>query len=338
MGKFMQLDPKTGLPTAMDLEAWLNLSVGTGVDDLIDKALLLPLKEFLNRPSKHFRGQLVQLGFNLVNEKGIGEPCVKGAMKVLEAIHAASLVVDDIQDNSELRRGLPTLHRTHGLAIALNSANWLYFWPLELIQGWDLPQEMKNQLILACNRALIKAHSGQALDVGTPISLLPKERVKAICLASLELKTGALTALALELGAILAGCQTDKLNQLSRFGIDFGVALQMFDDIGNVSEKTPRDPKRFEDLKGDRPSWVWAAAADQLSEIDYSTFIEKVRTLPEEAELSNYLTQSTWLVHAKTKAAEYLDKALKQLEARGWNSKAMEELNVLAYQLKRSYE
>lgn len=332
------MDPKTGLPTAIDLEAWLNLSGGTGVDDLIDKALLLPLKEFLNRPSKHFRGQLVQIGFALVNDKGVGEPCVKGAMKVLEAIHAASLVVDDIQDNSELRRGLPTLHRTHGLAIALNSANWLYFWPLELIQSWDLPQEIKNKLILSCNRALIKAHSGQALDVGTPISSLPKERVKAICLASLELKTGALTALALELGAILAGCETHKLNGISRFGIEFGVALQMFDDIGNVSEKTPRDPKRFEDLKGDRPSWVWAAAAEQLSESDYSTFIRKVKTLPEESELCEYLKQSNWLLESKIKAAEYLDRALRSFGEQGWNSKAMDELNALAHQLKRSYE
>jgi geranylgeranyl pyrophosphate synthase len=121
----MQPDLQTGLPSAPELENWLDLTENRGVEDLIEKSLLSPLKEFLNRPSKHFRGQLVQLAFRLVNENGLGKECVSGAMKVLEAIHAASLVVDDIQDNSEWRRGLPTLHRTHGLAVALNSANWL---------------------------------------------------------------------------------------------------------------------------------------------------------------------------------------------------------------------
>ncbi|MFM8269503.1 MAG: polyprenyl synthetase family protein [Pseudomonadota bacterium] len=326
------------LPSAKGLEDWLNLTETRGIDDLIGQSLLAPLVEFLNRPSKHFRGQLVRVGFDLINSQNNLSQYVSEAMQVLEAIHAASLVVDDIQDNSEWRRGKPTLHRTYGIPVALNSANWLYFWPFETIEKWNLPPQVKLDLNRACYRALIRAHSGQALDVGTPVSDLPQERVKSVCLASLELKTGALTALALELGAILAGADLKALSVLTRVGTDFGVALQMFDDLGNIKEKSVADPKRFEDLKGLRPSWVWASAADHLTPNEYLEFKRVVSTLPAEDELNRYFRTAPWVRLAHEKAKEFLNSSLKQLNAPSWNEKAVRQLIDLSETLKRAYE
>lgn len=334
----MKVDQTHGLPSAAALEAWLDLSENRGIEDLIGRNLLAPLETFLNRPSKHFRAQLVQCGFDLVKSNRCYEGYVEEAMQVLEAIHAASLVVDDIQDNSEWRRGEPTLHRTYGLAVALNSANWLYFWPFETIEKWELPSQMKLDLNRACHRALIRAHSGQALDVGTPISDLPKERVSSVCLASLELKTGALTALALELGAILAGADKDQLSHLSRLGTDFGVALQMFDDLGNVKEKHPADPKRFEDLKGKRPSWVWASAADYLSDQNFVEFKKIVLTLPDETSLNEYFKNAEWVSLAQEQAKKFLDFAINRMNPKDWNETALKKVQSLGETLKRSYE
>lgn len=326
------------LPTARALEEWLDLTEKRGIEDLIGKSLLAPLNEFLNRPSKHFRGQLVRSGFELVSNGESPGKYVEEAMQVLEAIHAASLVVDDIQDNSELRRGQPALHRTYGLAVALNSANWLYFWPLETIEQWSVSAQTKFELTRVCHRALIRAHSGQALDVGTPVSELPQERVKSVCLASLELKTGALTALALELGAVLAGATSEQVSELSRVGCDFGTALQMFDDLGNIKEKTPPDPKRFEDLKGKRPSWVWASAAELLSSDEYSRFKEVVSRLPEEVELNHYFQKAEWIGKAKRNAQEFLDGTLARLDRKIWNAAAVDKMFLMGETLKRSYE
>lgn len=337
----MESEVKGWLPSAKALEEWLALSQGNGVEDLLEKALLAPLNDFLDRPSKHFRAQLVQVGFDLVSEKkSESDSCrilINQAMNVLEAIHAASLVVDDIQDNSEQRRGKPTLHREYGIAVALNSANWLYFWPLEIIQSWNISSELKMNLIRACNRALIKAHSGQALDVGTPMTALEQSRVYSTCLASLELKTGALTALALELGALLGGATEFEVMKISPIGIQFGVALQMFDDLGNLRVKSSPDPKRFEDLKGERPSWVWAAASQMLSAPDYQEFIRVVKTLPDEKELLSYLSSSDWPLEAKGRAAEYLDDCLKQIDEK-YPKKGVTQLLFLSEKLKRSYE
>jgi len=334
----MKPEEKSWLPSAQVLEQWLELSEKRGIEDLIGKSLLAPLVEFLSRPSKHFRGQLVRCGFELVNPNGRHEQYVEGAMQVLEAIHAASLVVDDIQDNSELRRGQPALHRTHGLAVALNSANWLYFWPFETIEQWDLSPQIKLELTRACHRALIRAHAGQALDLGTPISDLPQERIKSVCLASLELKTGALTALALELGAILAEGTPGQITELSRMGCDFGTALQMFDDLGNINHKAYPDPKRFEDLKGKRPSWVWASAAELLSVDEYERFKKVVNTLPEEEEINCYFESAEWVREAKDNAKSFLDNALDRLTLPSWNEAAVNKLLSIGETLKRSYE
>jgi len=334
----MEFNQNPWLPSSEALESWLELPDKRGIQDLISQSLLAPLQDFLNRPSKHFRAQLVKCGFEIIKSDRRNEKYVEGAMQILEAIHAASLVVDDIQDNSEWRRGQPTLHRTYGLAVALNSANWLYFWPFEIIEKWELPPEAKLDLTRACHRALIRAHSGQALDVGTPISDLPQERVRSVCLASLELKTGALTALALELGAILAGADSQQLSELSRVGSDFGVALQMFDDLGNIKEKQPADPKRFEDLKGRRPSWIWASAAHQLSPKPYQEFKRIVDTLPDETQLNAYFKTASWISDAKEEAKAFLDKSLKQLNPSKWEMPAVDELRALGETLKRSYE
>lgn len=334
----MNCDQNKWLPSARVLEEWLDLTEKRGIEDLIGKSLLAPLIEFLNRPSKHFRGELVRCGFELIQSPREHEVYVAEAMQVLEAIHAASLVVDDIQDNSEWRRGKPSLHRTVGIPIALNSANWLYFWPFETIEKWDVSPALKLDLNRVCYRALIRAHSGQALDVGTPISELPQKRVKSVCLASLELKTGALTALALELGAILAGGTATEISDLSRIGVDFGVALQMFDDLGNIKEKPTPDPKRFEDLKGKRPSWVWASAAEHLSAVEYEAFKDVVKTLPEEDKLNEYFRNAAWVTQAKEQAKNFLDSSFNRLNRPEWNEVAAKKMLALGEVLKRSYE
>lgn len=326
------------LPTAEHLESWLDLRAGGAIGDLIESSLLAPLTEFLSRPGKNLRGKLVKFGFEITNSQAPSKEYVGGAVSVLETIHAASLVVDDIQDNSEWRRGKPTLHRTHGVAVALNGANWLYFWPFEKIQSWKVSSEIKNQLIAACYRALIRAHSGQALDVGTPIHTLPQQRVAQVCLASLELKTGALTALAIEMGAILAGASDEQLKILSRFGSEFGIALQMYDDLGNIKMKYPPDPKRFEDLKLGRPSWVWASASKSLSAAEYAEFNEVVKCLPDSARVDAYFEKVNWVQAAKKQAGDYLDESMRKLLAAYGDSKVIDEIQLQVEELKRAYE
>lgn len=101
--------------------------------------LLDPLDEFLARPKKGFRFELIQMAFqwaieNLSANSMLGSPVESDATsklrlfsEVVELLHSGSLIVDDIEDQSKMRRGKQTLHELHGVPIALNAGNWLYF-------------------------------------------------------------------------------------------------------------------------------------------------------------------------------------------------------------------
>ena len=162
-----------------------------------------------------------------------------------------------------------------------------------------------------CHRALLRAHFGQALDVGVPIDGLAQERIHAVSLASLELKTGALMAMALSLGGVLGGADEARLAVLDDFGHRFGVALQMFDDIGNL--KGPAD-KQYEDLKLRRPSWIWAVAADRYAPESFEAFKGAVAQLPDAAPIETWMAENRLKENARERACAYLAGAVSGLQ------------------------
>ena len=305
----------------------------------LDQTLWKPAEEFLSRPSKRFRGQLVTHAFTLVSGRDsltVEEQslCAKGA-QLLEQIHAGSLVVDDIQDDSLLRRGKPTLHRLVGIPTALNTGNWMYFQPLEAIRHWGLDASTELRLYRACHFALVQAHHGQALDVGIAIDQVERSEVRSICLASLELKTGALMELASVIGAILGQGSDSEVETLGEFGKSFGIALQMLDDIGNALAKKSEDPKRFEDLKLKRPTWVWAVVSE-MEDQQWDRFLSAVNDLPKTESLAAFFETGA-LSAAHTQAEQYLSLAITQLGESFGEVKAVKEIREMGSLLLKAY-
>ena len=124
--------------------------------------------------------------------------------------------------------------------------------------------EQELKILRLYNRTMVRAHLGQLIDVGIPIDTIPQEKVESACLASMELKSGALFAMSLLFGAIIAGADDETCAVIERFGHGFGMGLQMFDDIGNVRGAV-EPAKRWEDLVLRRPTWIWACAARHYS-------------------------------------------------------------------------
>lgn len=133
---------------------------------LWDAALAGPVAEFLSRPGKRFRARLVELSWNLA---GRTDDPPAALPLVVELLHAGSLIVDDIQDDSLQRRGRAALHRQVGLPLALNAGNWMYFWPLSLIGTLGLPLDVELDLHRRTADTLRRCHEGQALDLAALI-------------------------------------------------------------------------------------------------------------------------------------------------------------------------
>jgi geranylgeranyl pyrophosphate synthase len=234
--------------------------------ELWSRALEGPVGEFVARPGKALRAELMARSYELAGGEGV---CPERAQAIVEILHAGSLIVDDIEDESVSRRGGVALHRLHGLPVALNAGNWMYFWALGMIERLELDRDRELAAHQLAHRTLISCHHGQALDLTANVCELSQREVPGVVLASAQLKTGALTGLAAGLGALVAGAPSGIIGELTRFGRDVGVALQMLDDIsGLVSEK--RCHKGHEDLIGSRPTWPWAWLAGELGGEQFS--------------------------------------------------------------------
>jgi geranylgeranyl pyrophosphate synthase len=241
---------------------------------LWDAALLGPLSDFLNRPGKEVRGKMVELGYALSG--GEPERMPEALPLLIELLHAGSLIVDDIEDGSAMRRGKPALHCTYGLPVALNAGNWLYFWPQVLLSRMALSNGARLEAHERIAECLLRCHEGQALDLTARVDAVARADVPKVVRAITTLKTGQLIGLACVLGGIAAGATSRRIEALAAFGRDIGIGLQMLDDLSGALNPARRD-KALEDLRGARATWIWAWLAEDLDATRYHELLELLR-------------------------------------------------------------
>lgn len=240
---------------------------------LWERALLGPAAEFLRRPGKQLRAGIVAAGWAMGG--GRGRPPEALALAV-EALHAGSLIVDDVQDDSDERRGAPALHRLVGTPLAINTGNWMYFWALGLLDRAGLDDARHAAATRAALRTLLACHQGQALDLTVRIGDLAAADVPAVVAATTRLKTGALTGLAARLGALAAGASPAHCDAIAALGEAVGAGLQMLDDLGSVCARSRLDKGR-EDLRAGRPAWPWAWLAESADELVWARLQQRAR-------------------------------------------------------------
>jgi len=240
-----------------------------------EDVLLSPVNDILGRPGKAIRAELVDAGFAVVRPC---EPAPDAAVALVEILHAGSLVIDDIEDDSKTRRGGRAIHRVHGTAKAINAGNFMYFLALQQIEELALEPARELRLHRMVTRTLLDCHRGQALDLGLRLGEVPQAEVPTVVAETSLLKTAALTELATGLGVLAAGGSDVQVAAMAGFGREVGLALQQLDDLGNLTGKGP-PARRYEDLRNGRLTWPWAWAAEVLHPIDYQGLEAVARAL-----------------------------------------------------------
>lgn len=319
------------------LSALLGAEAGALDRALWAPGLAAPVSSFLATPGKSFRAELVALSFELAGGRG---PCPARLSAIVELLHAGSLIIDDIEDASSSRRGAPALHVSHGLPIALNAGNWMYFWALGLIEQVATSPELELTMQRWVHRTLLRCHHGQALDLTSNAYRIPKAELPRLVLASAELKSGALMQLSAVLGALGAGATPALVNELAHFGRSMGVALQMLDDVGGiVSER--RCHKGHEDLLLARPTWPWAWLSAELPEADFEQLRQLGREV-EQRELHPELLASRVreLLHGSgpLRVRRHVQQAFARLEASVGHRPALRALRSQLRRMEKSYE
>jgi geranylgeranyl pyrophosphate synthase len=254
---------------------------GLGLDpSYFERSLLGDARAFLARPGKAFRARVIEACHALAGGHDVSavQPCVEA----VELLHAGSLIVDDIEDEAEVRRGLPALHRTIGVPRALNTGNWLYFVALTKLHALALPSDLAIEVLQAAHVCLARCHEGQALDLGTSIADVKKSEVLALAHTTSRLKTGALFGFACALGGYAAEASPSQRAALAAFGERVGVALQLLDDVGSVVAPE-RHEKAREDLRARRVSWAWALASEVLDDLSFMKLVRSAARPEEES-------------------------------------------------------
>ncbi|KAJ5382328.1 Phyllocladan-16-alpha-ol synthase [Penicillium concentricum] len=185
-----------------------------------EQILLGPFDYLESLPGKSIRSQFIQ-AFNSWLQ--VTPEHLEVVEKAISMLHTASLLVDDIEDSSLLRRGQPVAHNIFGMAQTFNSGNYVYFLALREIQKLESPRAIEIYV-----DALIHLHRGQGMDMFWRDSLIcPTEEDY---LAMVGNKTGALFCLAVELLQIGSPVQVDLVPLVRLFGIIF----QVCDDYLNL--------------------------------------------------------------------------------------------------------
>ena len=215
-----------------------------GPDPRLVRALTAPGRDLLSRGGKRWRPLLATL---VCEALGGGEAALPLA-PLVEFCHNASLIHDDIEDNSDERRGKPAVHIMHGVDAAINSGSFLYFLPLACIDTWAADAGDRAKVYALWAASLRKLHLGQAIDIHwhRNFDVVPAvEEYLTMC----RLKTGCLARFAAELGiaAAEAAGRVVPAQGLGEAAEKLGVGFQILDDVKNVTSGLP-GKKRGDDV------------------------------------------------------------------------------------------
>jgi len=205
--------------------------------EAINKAVAEPIWEFLDRGGKRWRPAL----FLLICESLGKNPKEYIDFAIIpEVIHNGTLMVDDIEDSSELRRGKPCTYRIYGLDIAINAGNAMYYLPfLPLIKNKEkFSAEKLSKVYEIYVEEMINLSLGQAMDIAWHRGLANADKLdEKNYLQMCAYKTGTLARMAAKMAAVLADANDELVEKLGRFAESIGVAFQIQDDILDLTSK-----------------------------------------------------------------------------------------------------
>jgi len=139
----------------------------------------------------------------------------------VELLHTASLVHDDINDQSEMRRGQATVNARWGNKLALLVGDFVFVRLLSLLAGCT-PRAIR--ILAGCCTAIVEGETVQMLHQGD------WNMREDLCLRIIRMKTASLFAACGELGAVMAGAAEEQIAALRAYGENLGIAFQIQDD------------------------------------------------------------------------------------------------------------
>ena len=177
-------------------------------------------------------GKMLRPSLSLITAEAVGgkrDNALK-AGSAIELIHTFSLIHDDIMDDDDMRRGMPSVHKVWGEDVAILAGDTLFSKAFEIIINSNpeinTPVQINKALATVAD-ACVKICEGQASDMGFEdrFDVTEEEYMEMIFK-----KTGALIAAATKVGAIMGGASDEVIDAMYEYGRLIGLAFQIQDD------------------------------------------------------------------------------------------------------------
>jgi geranylgeranyl diphosphate synthase type I len=271
-----------------------------------------PVWDLLNRGGKRFRPAMVFLASECVG--GRSAEAISAAAAI-ELLHNMTLVHDDIEDQSELRRGKPCIHITYGVPTAINVGDAMLIKVFEIANRSEIPQDRCHRLVAQIAKRAYDVTWGQAYE----FSMWNRKVVKeGDVIRLVRNKTGALTALSTEAGAIAGGGTEEQVKQLGDFGETVGIGFQIIDDVLNISGDVKEYGKEIGgDIREGKKTVLVAHLLRTATANDRKAFTRLLGkrniTKAETRKAIRLYEEYDSIRYAKTQAETYLHSALESL-------------------------
>jgi geranylgeranyl pyrophosphate synthase/predicted secreted hydrolase len=259
-GKVVRQEVAKVLPLKPSAQEACRLLLRHGtVDDLdgldgpdLAHALFEPVREMVERGGKAWRSYAA---LGCIDVLGGDTSKYLHWLAIPEILHVGSLLVDDVEDRSRVRRGGATSHLLYGEPLAINAGTAAYFMAEPPVENSGLSAETKLRIYHLYFDVMRAGHAGQALDLAGMDNLL-SIAVESGNMAPLErrvltihrLKTAIPAGLAARVGAILGGGTNAQIEALGSYFEAVGLAFQIVDDVLNLRGFQNDLKQRGEDL------------------------------------------------------------------------------------------
>ncbi|WP_236980571.1 polyprenyl synthetase family protein [Membranihabitans maritimus] len=244
-----------------------------GVDPVqFSKSLIEPIRSIVDRGGKSWRSYALLACCDLV---GGDSQRIQKWLALPELLHVGSLIVDDVEDKSDIRRGKPSCHKIYGEPTAINAGSACYFIVQIIIYSEFLDPEIRLKVYNLFFEALRAAHAGQALDIhGLDYMMtdvvesdqgdLLLERITAIH----RLKSAAPASYLAQIGAMVGGGTEEQILALGNYYEVLGVSFQIIDDTLNLKGFKDGLKTKGEDISAGKITYPIARAMKDLNQVD----------------------------------------------------------------------
>jgi len=290
----------TNIPAPIDFNSIKKLTTteAKAVDQLIinelssDVVLINQMGHYIvGSGGKRLRPMLL-----LLSAKALGEASENHLLlaAVIEFIHTATLLHDDVVDDSDLRRGKESANAVWGNAASVLVGDYLYSSAFEMMVRTGNMRVM--EILSKTTTAIAEGEVLQLLNCNNP------ETTEAKYLEVIARKTAILFSAATKLAAVISGASAEVEQGLAQYGQHLGIAFQLIDDaLDYKASKDELGKNLGDDLAEGKPTLPLIYAIQNSSESEAKTIIDAIKNGNRDA------FNEVYAIVQKTKAIDYTE-------------------------------